>query len=227
MSTTVPGGPSRRQLLLGAAGALTTVALWSGCTGTAFAAPGPVGSRRWTRAASSNGWPVTDAVATVTVEGTTCTVDLVPGDVAVVLLHVIRRWSYEIRALVPGDVTGHRTDRALAVDYESSYLSGTGVAVRAGEYPVGVAGGLFPGERLVVDDILAECGGVVAWGGSAAVPKESHFAVAVRSGDPALAALAATIRGWSTAHGEGAGTIDAAAAPRRARARTFTPVTPR
>ena len=62
----------------------------------------------------------------------------------------------------------------------------------------------------VIKDILAELNGTVAWGGNAAIPKESHFEIAVRPGDARLKATAAKIRGWDEQPGgEGAGIVSA------------------
>jgi hypothetical protein len=70
-------------------------------------------------------------------------------------------------------------------------------------------------ERIVVADILADCEGVVPWGGDLKPVKRSHFHVGVKPGDPRLKRLAARIRGWNGTPGEGAGSIDAFAPARR------------
>jgi hypothetical protein len=87
---------------------------------------------RWLGRTSQNGWPVVDAtkVATVKVEGSNAGMALLPGDVATVLLHVARRFHYEVDALASGDVHGHTTIRTVAAAYESNYLSGTALAIR-------------------------------------------------------------------------------------------------
>ncbi|GII92219.1 hypothetical protein [Sinosporangium siamense] len=61
---------------------------------------------------------------------------------------------------------------------------------------------------MILRDILAECDGVVRWGGDFKVPKESHFQIDVPPGDKRLDALANRISGWNSTPGEGAGAVD-------------------
>ncbi|MFJ8440060.1 hypothetical protein [Kitasatospora griseola] len=62
---------------------------------------------------------------------------------------------------------------------ESNQSSGTAVQIRPGSYPSGVRGGFYPLEVLTIRDILADCEGVVRWGGDDRVPDESLFYVDV------------------------------------------------
>jgi hypothetical protein len=197
---------TRRRVIVAAGASAAGAALWSS---TAQAAPSPTAplppGRRGT---TQNGWPVvakTD-VSGQLIEGSDAAVSLRTGDAATVLLHVARRFSYEIDSLRAGEVTGYTTDTVARAAFESNYRSGTAVAIRPDRYPFGVSGNYFARELLVVRDILAECAGVVRWGGDdPTTPKESHFQIDVRPGDPALAKLAGTIRGWNGHHGQGAG----------------------
>ncbi|MGW5650969.1 hypothetical protein [Streptomyces humi] len=203
----------RRRFLTVGLGAAGGAALWaSGAAGTAEAAPE---NRQWRGARSANGWPVIDAPTPKAIEGSGLDVAVRDGAVATVLLHVARRFHYEIDALRPGDVTGHRTSRTLRQPYESNCLSGTAIAIRPLGYPVGAENGFFPNELVVVRDILAECEGVVRWGGDEPTPKESHFQIDVGPGDPLLKTVAAKIAGWDDTPGRGAGTVDAFDATRR------------
>ncbi|MFI9721739.1 hypothetical protein ACIHFE_19110 [Streptomyces sp. NPDC052396] len=150
------------------------------------------------------------------IEGSNVPVTLRSGDVAAVLLYVARRFHYEIGALEKGGVTGHTTHRKVAAPYESNYLSGTAIAIRPDMYPVAAKGGLFPREEAIIRDILAQCDGVVRWGGDdKKLVKESHFQIDVRPGDPRLHALAAKLTRWSSEPGRGAGSGDDPFAPRR------------
>ncbi|QFZ21485.1 M15 family metallopeptidase domain-containing protein [Saccharothrix syringae] len=186
-------GVSRRAVLAGGAGAV----LWVGA-GRAEAA-------RWTGRRSANGWPVLDEVPVHRIEGSDVDVPLRGGDVAAVLLHVARRFHYEIDALRAGEVVGHTRDREVAAPYESNHLSGTAIAIRPRAYPVGVAGGLFPHELAVVHAVVAELDHAVAWGGDEGTPKEGHFHIAVPPNR--LAAVAARVRAWDAAPGRGAGAV--------------------
>lgn len=210
--TTDTQGTSRRRLLasLGAvAGGAAIVAV--GPAGTASAAapdPEVPTRRRWTAASSQNGWPVGTAKSFTghRVEGSNAVVALRSGAAAAVLLYVARRYHYEIRSLAPGDVFGYTTDHTVTADYESNYLSGTAIAVLPGLYPAGSSGNLFPLQLTVLRDILAQCQGVVRWGGDdAACPKEGHFQLDVAPGSAELASLARTLGVWETTPGKGAG----------------------
>lgn len=57
--------------------------------------------------------------------------------------------------------------------------SGTAIAIHPVLYPDGSKDGFFPHETVVVQDILADCEGVVRWGGDEKVSMESHFQVDV------------------------------------------------
>jgi hypothetical protein len=197
----------RRRFLSVGLGVVGGTALWAGgAAGTAAAAQQ---SRQWRGATSANGWPVIDAPRPQQIEGSGLSVAVVEGEVATVLLHVARRFHYEIDTLRSGDVTGHGTSRTVQQPYESNYLSGTAIAIRPTGYPVGAENGFFPHELVIVRDILAECEGVVRWGGDEQTSKESHFQIDVKPGDARLEAVAAKIAGWSGTSGKGAGSVDA------------------
>ncbi|KDN79350.1 hypothetical protein DF19_28525 [Streptomyces olindensis] len=215
MSDTAPG-LTRRQAL-GITAGLTAGALLVPATGTAAAAPA---EGVWRGATTQNGWPVIDRAVTHRVEGTGVDVPLAQGDVATVLLHVARRYAYEIDMLRPREIQGHTADRHIGAPFESNHLSGTAIAVRPLFYPLGAdaSTGMTGQERTIVRDILADCEGVVVWGGELDPVKESHFHIAVAPGDSRLGRLARRIRGWDAAPGQGAGSIDAFAPARIRRA---------
>ncbi|MBT2396200.1 hypothetical protein [Streptomyces sp. ISL-100] len=211
-----------RRWFITSAGAASGVVLF----GTGSAAPAAAMPAdevaTWNGKKSANGWPVIDKGIRYPIEGSRASVTLAGGEVAVVLLHVARRFHYEVDALRVGDISGHSTNPVVKNDYESNYLSGTAIAIRPGAYPAGLTGGLFPHELIVIRDILAELDGVVSWGGDEpAVPKESHFQIALKPGHPKLKRVAAKIRGWSEEPGKGAGATDAFASTRRKAARAF------
>ena len=122
------------------------------------------------------------AIRPIAVEGTGLSVRLLAGPAATVLVYVARRFHYEIDTLGPGDLVGDP--------------AGTAIDIRPGFYPAGVTGGFLPHQLIVIRDILAECDGIVRWGGdSTKVPTESRFAVAVGATDPRLRALAQRLGG--------------------------------
>ncbi|MDH6137696.1 hypothetical protein P3T37_007129 [Kitasatospora sp. MAA4] len=211
--------PSRRRVLTVGLGLAGGVGLWSAAVTAAGAATTLTG---WAGDTSANGWPVIAQAAARPVEGAgAVSVAVLDGDAATVLLHVARRFHYDVQPLAPDEITGHRTDRALAVPYESNYLSGTAIAVHPLLYPVHASGGFFPPELTVIRDILADLEGVVRWGGDESVPKESHFQLDVPPGDPGLKRVAAKVRQWNSQPGEGAGAIDPLAPGRLQAARSL------
>ncbi|MEU8673797.1 twin-arginine translocation signal domain-containing protein [Streptomyces sp. NPDC048560] len=180
---------------------------------------------------SPNGWEMeiaTDrggAVWTRPVPGTPVEgVAVRIGDVETVLVHVIRRFHYEVDTLRKDDVTGWRRPaevrRGLA---EANQASGTAVQIRPGHYPPGAKGGFFPQQQIVVRDILAELDGVVRWGGDDRRPDESLFYLAVKPGDQRLDAVVRKLRGWSEEPGKGAGgPVDVLSPARRSAAKALT-----
>jgi hypothetical protein len=164
-----------------------------------------------------------DGIALLRVEGTAVDVPLLKGDVATVLLHVARRFAYEIDMLRPGDVHGHTAHGVVEAGFESNHLSGTAIAIRPLFYPLGAqrGTGLSDLEKVVVADILADCQGVIGWGGHAKPVKESHFQIDVRPGDLRLSRLARRIRGEDAGPGSGAGSIDPFLPQRRRKAEAY------
>ncbi|MEU9457751.1 twin-arginine translocation signal domain-containing protein [Streptomyces sp. NPDC058322] len=145
------------------------------------------------------------------------------GDAETVLVHVIRRFHYEVDALRKGDVVGWRKPNAVHRGLaEANQASGTAVQIRPGHYPLGAKGGFFPQQQIVIRDILAELEGVVRWGGDDKRPDESLFYLDVKPGDPLLAKVVSKLRGWSEQPGKGAGgPVDVLSDKRRSAARTL------
>lgn len=209
--------PTRRRLLaVGGAIAAGSV-LWA--PGTAAGSEKP---DIWTRHRSANGWPLLDEAPGHRVEGAgSLTVHLTEGDPATVLLYVLRRYCYEVDMLDQREVIGHTTDRNVRAALESNQLSGTALTIRESAFPLGApaSNGMSDREITVVEDILATCEGVVAWGGETKPIKQSHFQINVRPHDPRLGRLAAKIKDWERSPGRGAGTINAFTPARTSRAR--------
>lgn len=215
-------GISRRRFVGSGACALGVVTLGSVLYASQAVAV-PKANPEWQEGTTANGWKVlTEADAEeYLVEGSGLAIRLAAGDAAVLLLHVARRFHYEIDALRIGDLHGHSPSRLVNHPFESNHLSGTAINIRPHAYPLGVSGGLYPAEMVVIRDILAELGGTVAWGGDFTTPKESHFEIALAPTHPKVKGVARTIRGWNGNPGKGAGATDAFAPARRSRAGAF------
>ncbi|GII92287.1 hypothetical protein [Sinosporangium siamense] len=157
---------------------------------------------------SENGWPIIDgkSLKPMALQGSDATVTVVSGAVATILEHVLRRFHYEIDTLGAEEVYSHSDKVTGGVAFESNYQSGTAVAIRPTVYPVGVAGGFFPNELLIIRDILAECDGVVSWGGDdRRNPKEGHFQIDVPPRSHLLGKVARKFDQWDIASRKGAG----------------------
>ncbi|MEV4943012.1 hypothetical protein [Streptomyces zaomyceticus] len=178
-------------------------------------------STQWRGGRSANGWEILDKATLHPIEGSGRSVYLAAGDAATLLLYVARRFHYEIDQLRDGDVLGHTTSRGISAPYESNYLSGTAITIRPHAYPLGVRGGLYPHEQVVVRDILAELDGAVAWGGDLETPKESHFEIAFKPTHPKVKGVVRKIRGWRDTPSRGAGATDAFAPERLSNAKAF------
>ncbi|CAM5439089.1 hypothetical protein GCM10010222_77740 [Streptomyces tanashiensis] len=178
---------------------------------------------------SANGWEMQKAVdvegdiITRPVVGTGLTVAVRAGDPATLLIHVIRRFHYEVEALgragEPDQLEGWVPPAAVRDGRlpESNQASGTAVVIRPGSYPRGVRGGFTAGQVLVVRDILADTEGLVRWGGDERRPYEGLFHLAARPGDARLALVAGRLRAWEETPGQGAGVIPDVTAPTRRR----------
>lgn len=178
--------------------------------------------KEWSGRTSANGWAILAEATEHRVQGTQkLTVKLAKGPAATVLLYVARRYAYEIDMLRPEELTGHTTDREVGAAFESNYLSGTAVAIQPMLYPLGgtAANGMSELAVTVVEDILADVGEVVAWGGELDPLKQSHFHIATPPGDRRLEALADRISNWNSQPGKGAGSIDAFTSSRISRSR--------
>lgn len=203
----------RRTLLLGAGATAALVALPGPAQAATKAASDP---KTWSADRSDNGWPIdANVIEPFRIEGSAATVRLHPG-AAAILLHVARRWHYEVSPLRGSrDVLGHRTDRAVRTAFESNHLSGTAITL------LDAGDGLWPHQRAIVRDILADCDGVVRWGADLSPAAECHFQIDVGPDARALTRLTAALRDRSVKCGgpRPGAPEDPAAPERRAKAR--------
>lgn len=165
----------------------------------------------WDDDTSVNGWPIltADDVREFRIEGSTLSVLLAPA-AAPVLLHIARRFLYEIESQVqPGEITGYTTDRRVDAPYESTYLSGSGITIRPLHYPLGASNGFFDQEKTIIRDILADCEKTVAWAGDLRPVKESHFHITEPPTSGRYRKLVDKLHRWDSSAGKGAGTVNA------------------
>jgi len=205
---------SRRMVLRSGVGAAAVLGLAAvlapaatAATSSAVAEPKIATGRK-----SANGWDmetgpdIGGAIWTAAVPGSGCSVALRIGAATAVLVHVARRFHYEIGSLDLGGIVSFK-DPANLTGYETNHASGTAIDIRPGWYPAGVRGNFLKHEVAVIRDVLRECGGVVGWGGDFAQPDEGHFQIDVGPGDARLARLVDQLRHWDQLPGKGAGAI--------------------
>ncbi|CAM5427505.1 hypothetical protein AB0H45_15185 [Streptomyces atroolivaceus] len=243
----------RRHVLTTAVGVTTAVSLTStGLLATpAAAAPRPqplrndelkaalrrVEARRrrlLTDRPSAGGWEMQKAVddggdiVTRDIAGTGLKISVRMGDVQTVLLHVVRRFHYEVDALglqgEPDPVQGWVPPSAVRDSSlpESNQASGTAVVIRPGSYPPGARGGFDSWQRVTIRDIVADTEGVVRWGGEDHRPYEGLFYLTVKPDDARLRRVSTKIRTWGETPGAGAGAVpDVTDSSRRRRAARY------
>lgn len=172
---------------------------------------------------SANGWPLEQqanhisTVWTRPVPGSGLEVDIRIGDAEAILLHVVRRFHYEVEQLHSVDIAGWQAIDELTKNApESNLASGTAVRIRPG---AAAQGSLFPLQEVVVRDILADCGGVVRWGGDDNPVDDSLFYLDRGPNSHEVRDLARKLRHGEVTTGQGAGNaVDVMARSRRDRA---------
>jgi TAT (twin-arginine translocation) pathway signal sequence len=143
------------------------------------------------------------------------------GAVETVLVHLVRRFHYEVDQLRAGEVVGWQAPESVRPTLpESNLASGTAVRIRPGHYPAGASGNFFPLQLVVLRDILAELDGVVRWGGDDHAVNEALFYLDVGPDDNRLTALVAKLRDWQEEPGKGAGSVVDVTSPQRRKAAT-------
>ncbi|WP_406224200.1 hypothetical protein [Streptomyces canus] len=205
----------RRTLLLGAGAAAALAALPQPALAADPDAPADA-AEKWSARHSDNGWAIDpDAIESFRIEGSPASARLHP-DAAAILLHVARRWHYEVIPLRGSqDILGHRTDRAVRAAYESNHLSGTAITLP------GAGDGLWPHQEAIVRDILADCDGFVRWGADLSPAAGGHFQIDVGPESKPFKRLTKTFHDRSVhRNGQRPGAVDDPTAPeRRAQAR--------
>lgn len=178
---------------------------------------------------SANRWEMQKAaddggdIVTRSVPGTGLDITVRMGDTETVLVHVVRRFHYEVDALglhgEPNPVKGWVPPSAARDSRlpESNQASGTAVVIRPDFYPPGVRGCFTTGQQLIIRDIIADTEGIVRWGGDDRRPYEGLFYLTVRPGDARLERVAARIRAWDETPGVGAGVVPDVTEPSRRR----------
>lgn len=128
---------------------------------------------------TARGWPVrqygdSDLTPLSYVQGS-----VLAGDVHTILDFLCRRYERLVEPIVRTDSWGHsyRSVRGYAATW-SEHSAGTAVDLNAPAHWIGLRGTFTDGQVRGIRQLLAECGGVVVWGGDwKSRPDEMHFEV--------------------------------------------------
>lgn len=145
-------------------------------------------------ATSQNGWRANDRslIASYTLPGGRVAVR--KGDVATVLVYVGKRFDSEVEPLVWPGIWGYaeRPIRGSSTTL-SNHASGTALDLNAPRHPLGKRGTFSKRQVRAIKRILADCEGVIRWGGNYRNRKdEMHFEI--NAGSAAVRNLARKIR---------------------------------
>lgn len=193
--------PNRRTVL--AVGTATTAAyLLQAGTATAADRTAPTSGFRPTRIpVSQNGWQIqnqANKVSTVwtrSVSGTGLRVDIRIGLPELLLLHIARRFHYEVQELRAGDLQGwSRIGRTPLTSPASNLSSGTALRIVPGARS---SGSYFPQQVRTIRDIVADCAGAVRWGGDDDAVDESLYYLAAGPDSGELMRVAPKFQKWS------------------------------
>jgi peptidoglycan hydrolase-like protein with peptidoglycan-binding domain len=151
-------------------------------------------------ATSQNGWPAGSSsqipLVGLTVDGVRFPAGVRSGDVGAVLGYVARRVDAEVESLVAGWCWGHAYRPVRGGTTLSNHSSGTAIDINAPRHPIGSSNTFSATQQARIRAILADCDGVIRWGGDYSSRKDDmHFEINVRPGDARLSALARRVGG--------------------------------
>lgn len=158
---------------------------------------------------SQNGWPIlrADQVASTIIEGSGAKIALTKGPAGVILRHVVRRFNYELTELGTGDITAFDLGVQDPLLEQSNLASGTAVSILPSFYVPGSRQNFFDTQVIVLRDILAECEGVIKWGGDfESRTAEGYFQIDVPPDSPLITSVGLKISAWDASKDQGAGT---------------------
>lgn len=132
-----------------------------------------------TVATSQNGWRANDRSLIASYSIPNDRIAVRKGDVATILVYVAKRFHSEVERLVKPGNWGYaeRPIRGSSTTL-SNHASGTAIDLNAPRHPLGKRGTFSKKQVRAIKRILADCGGVVRWGGSyVSRADEMHFEI--------------------------------------------------
>jgi hypothetical protein len=142
---------------------------------------------------SQNGWTANDRslIRSYLIPGTTQKLAVRAGPVATVLLYVAAQFHRRVERIHVGWCWGYAERKICGGTELSNHASGTAIDLNAPAHPLGVdeKRTFTPAEIATIRKILAECSGVVRWGGDYRGRTDAmHFEI---NGDTAAVTTAA------------------------------------
>lgn len=185
--------PNTRPALISRRTAVRGVAAIVAAAGLGVAAAAPA-----LAATSQNGWSAAKdtPIATLTVGAASFAPGVRKGDVHTILGYVAKRFNSEVEKLVKGTCWGFAYRDISGSTDLSNHASGTAIDCNAPQHPLGKAGTFSAAQVKAIHKIIADCNGVVRWGGDYNGRKdEMHFEINVAPGNAKIAALVKKING--------------------------------
>lgn len=177
---------SRRTAVRGAAALLAAAGL------------GVVAATPALAATSQNGWSAAKdtTLQTLTVGAASFAPGVRKGDVHTILGYVAKRFNGEVEKLVKGTCWGFAYREISGSSTLSNHASGTAIDCNAPQHPLGKTNTFSAKQVSAIHKIIADCNGVVRWGGDYNGRKdEMHFEINVPPGSAKIAALVKKING--------------------------------
>ncbi|MEO5832906.1 MAG: hypothetical protein ABIR83_05985 [Nakamurella sp.] len=146
-------------------------------------------------------------MASTIIEGSGAKIALTKGPAGVILRHVVRRFNYELTELGTGDITAFDLGVQDPLLEQANLASGTAVSILPSFYVPGSRQNFFDTQVIVLRDILAECEGVIKWGGDfESRTAEGYFQIDVPPDSPLITSVGLKISAWDASKDQGAGT---------------------
>jgi hypothetical protein len=145
---------------------------------------------------SQNGWPIDPARASRNVPGTGVNLVVVDGPGGDILLYVATQFNQRVEGLdtSPPDDWGYAHRVIAGTSTWSNHASATAIDLNATRHPQGRRGTFTAGQVQVIRQILAECQGLIRWGGDySGTVDEMHWEIV---------GSANSVAAWVTSHNQ-------------------------
>ena len=129
--------------------------------------------------ASQNGWPLSPKRSRRRVPGSNAYIEVVTGKAGDILLYVAEQFHKRVEPLRSADTGGYSYRKIAGTGVWSNHASASAIDLNWDLHPYGKRGTFSAKQVKAIREILAECAGVVRWGGdySGSGVDEQHFEI--------------------------------------------------